>query len=83
MITFLATLIIFIIAVAALSIGWILNQKSIKGSCGGLSSLPGFEKSDCSCSKPCEKRLKRLAAEASDASSSTRSQQQVINRLID
>lgn len=83
MITFLTTFIIFVVAVAALSIGWILNQKSIKGSCGGLSSIPGFEKSDCSCSKPCEKRLKRLAAEVDAPNSATHSQQQVINRLID
>ncbi|WP_083915641.1 (Na+)-NQR maturation NqrM [Thiofilum flexile] len=82
MLTFLVTFIIFTLAVAALSIGWIFSQKSIKGSCGGLSSVPGFEKSSCSCSKPCEKRLKRLAAEASEPSSSTPSSQ-VINRLID
>lgn len=83
MITFLTTFVIFVVAILALSLGWILNQKSIKGSCGGLSSIPGLENSSCSCSKPCEKRLKRLAAEAEAADSSASEQPKVINRLID
>lgn len=79
MITFLTTLIVFIIAVFALSLGWILNQKSIKGSCGGLNNISGME-SQCSCSKPCEKRLKRMEVEQASKSDQ---QQQVINRLPD
>ena len=79
MIIFLTTFVVFIIAVLALSIGWILNQKTIKGSCGGLNTIPGME-SQCSCSKPCEKRLKRMA-EAKNSAINAHSQP--INHLPD
>ncbi|PID50147.1 MAG: hypothetical protein CR991_03050 [Proteobacteria bacterium] len=59
---FLLTFIVFALVFLALSLGWLLSQKSLKGSCGGLSAIPGLEGSECSCSSPCEKRLKREAA---------------------
>lgn len=82
MMTFLTTFIIFLVAVFALSIGWILNQKSIKGSCGGLNAIPGME-SSCSCAKPCEKRLKRIAEANASQTTESSSTQTIINRLPD
>ncbi|UOG92255.1 MAG: (Na+)-NQR maturation NqrM [Candidatus Thiothrix sulfatifontis] len=58
---FLLTFLIFGLAIIGLALGWILNQRSLKGSCGGLAAIPGMEKSDCSCSNPCEKRKQKMA----------------------
>jgi FAD:protein FMN transferase len=45
---FVAAAVIFLIAIAGMSIGTMLQNKSIKGSCGGLASMPGSEgKSIC------------------------------------
>lgn len=45
---FAAAAVIFLIAVTGMAIGTILQNKSIKGSCGGLASMPGSEgKSIC------------------------------------
>ena len=40
---FAAAGVIFLIAVAGMSIGAILQNKSLKGSCGGIASMPGNE----------------------------------------
>lgn len=60
---FFITLALFLIVFAAMSIGYIVQQKSLAGSCGGLASV-GVEKA-CNCDKPCEKRIERerVAAE--------------------
>lgn len=60
---FLLTLGFFLVIVMAMAIGYIIQQKSLAGSCGGLSSM-GIEKA-CDCDNPCEKRQERdrLAAE--------------------
>lgn len=45
---FVAAAAIFLIAITGMAIGTILQNKSIKGSCGGLASMPGSEgKSIC------------------------------------
>lgn len=45
---FVAAAVIFLIAIAGMAIGTMLQNKSIKGSCGGLASMPGSEgKSIC------------------------------------
>lgn len=61
---FLITFLVFSLAFTGLALGWLIDQKVLKGSCGGLSAIPGIS-SDCSCAKPCEKRLQRekLAAQ--------------------
>jgi hypothetical protein len=45
---FAAAAVIFLIAIAGMAIGTMLQNKSIKGSCGGLASMPGSDgKSIC------------------------------------
>ena len=46
MIYFIATFVVFLLVVVAMSIGYIFNKKTIGGSCGGFSSL-GVEKKGC------------------------------------
>lgn len=53
--------VIFLILVAAMAIGYIIQRKTIAGSCGGIASL-GMEKV-CDCPEPCEKRKARMAKE--------------------
>ena len=57
---FLLTFVIFGLAMLGLAVGWIFNQRSLKGSCGGVSSIPGMEDHICSCENPCEKRRQRM-----------------------
>jgi hypothetical protein len=60
---FLVTFGFFLIIAVAMAVGYIFQQKSLAGSCGGLGSV-GIEKA-CNCDNPCEKRIERerLAAE--------------------
>jgi hypothetical protein len=44
MTVFIATFVFFIAIIALMSIGVIIANKSIKGSCGGLSSIDGLER---------------------------------------
>lgn len=55
---YIATFIIVALAVAGMSLGVILSDRRLRGSCGGLNTIKGLEGS-CSCEKPCEKRLQR------------------------
>jgi hypothetical protein len=64
---FLITFVLMLIVVAIMAVGYIFQQKKIKGSCGGISDL-GLEKV-CDCDEPCDKRkelLKRLEAQKRD-----------------
>ncbi|WP_426360461.1 (Na+)-NQR maturation NqrM [Pseudocolwellia sp. HL-MZ19] len=58
--TFLITFGFFLVVVAAMAVGYIFQNKTLAGSCGGLSSM-GIEKA-CDCENPCEKRMAREAA---------------------
>lgn len=60
---FFMTFMVFSLAMIGLAIGWIINNRSLKGSCGGISALPGMENHSCSCSNPCEKRKQRMATQ--------------------
>jgi len=57
MIYFIATFVVFLLVVVAMAIGYIINKKTIGGSCGGLGAV-GIEKS-CDCDDPCENRQKK------------------------
>ena len=51
------------LAVAGMAVGAIVSGRTIKGSCGGIGNIPGIEPIPCSCEKPCDKKLARMAAE--------------------
>ena len=59
MIYFLATFIVFLFVIIGMSIGYIVNQKTIGGSCGGLASV-GIDK-ECDCPEPCDNRKEKEA----------------------
>lgn len=54
---FLVTFGFFLVIAAAMAVGYIFQQKSLAGSCGGLGSI-GIDKA-CNCDNPCEKRKER------------------------
>ena len=58
---FLLTVAVLLIVVLAMAIGYIVQRKTIAGSCGGLGAL-GIEKA-CDCDTPCEKRQERMRKE--------------------
>ena len=47
----------FMVIVLAMSVGYIVQQKTLAGSCGGLGNV-GIDKA-CNCDNPCEKRQER------------------------
>lgn len=59
---FITTFVIFMLAVLAMSLGWLMKRRSIQGSCGGIAAL-GLEKV-CDCPQPCDERKRRMAQEA-------------------
>ncbi|MDO6428652.1 MULTISPECIES: (Na+)-NQR maturation NqrM [Thalassotalea] len=54
---FLVTFGFFLLIVVAMAVGYIFQQKSLAGSCGGLGTL-GIDKA-CDCDDPCEKRQEK------------------------
>ena len=58
--TLFFTLLAFVGIILLMSIGFILKQKALKGSCGGLSTL-GIAKA-CDCDKPCDTLQSKLDA---------------------
>lgn len=59
MLYFLVTFAAFVLVFLAMAIGYIVQRKSIAGSCGGLGSV-GIEKA-CDCDDPCDNRKKKMA----------------------
>lgn len=57
--TFFLVFVMMIVVFAAMGIGYIVQRKSISGSCGGLGAM-GIEKA-CDCDKPCDERKAHLA----------------------
>jgi len=62
MTVFLFTFLVFCLVAFGMSLGLLLNNRELKGSCGGLGNIPGIS-SDCSCSNPCEKKKARMKLE--------------------
>ncbi|WJG08991.1 (Na+)-NQR maturation NqrM [Aliiglaciecola sp. LCG003] len=60
--TFILAFGFFLVVVLAMAIGYIVQQKSISGSCGGLGAL-GIDKA-CDCPEPCDRKKARLEREA-------------------
>ena len=58
---FLLTLVLLLVVFVAMAIGYILQKKTLAGSCGGLGAL-GIEKA-CNCDNPCDRKKERLAKE--------------------
>ena len=54
-----ATLLVFLLAAAGLALGVLSGRGAVRGSCGGLSSIPGVERA-CSCAEPCPRRRRAL-----------------------
>ena len=63
--TLFFTLIAFVAIILLMSIGFIVKKKSLKGSCGGLSTL-GIAKA-CDCDKPCDTLQSNLDADDEQA----------------
>lgn len=59
--TFILAFVFFVIVVAAMSIGYWVQKKTISGSCGGLGAL-GIAKA-CDCPEPCDRKKARVARE--------------------
>ncbi|AMG31234.1 (Na+)-NQR maturation NqrM [Grimontia hollisae] len=59
---YLITFAVFMLVIAGMAIGFIVQRKTISGSCGGLGSI-GIEK-ECDCPEPCDARKKREARAA-------------------
>lgn len=51
MMTYVLSILIFLIVIGAMAIGWIVKKKAIRGSCGGLANV-GIEKA-CDCKTAC------------------------------
>lgn len=58
--TFLLTFVFFIAIIIAMAIGYIVKRQTLKGSCGGLSTL-GIAKA-CDCEQPCDTLQAKLDA---------------------
>ncbi|MBF7075019.1 (Na+)-NQR maturation NqrM [Glaciecola sp. MH2013] len=59
--TFILAFGFFLLMVAAMAIGYILQKKTIAGSCGGLGAL-GISKA-CDCPEPCDRKKARMERE--------------------
>lgn len=59
--TFLLTFVILLLVVVAMAVGFLVQRKTLAGSCGGLGAM-GIEKA-CDCDNPCEKRQQRMEKE--------------------
>ena len=59
--TFIMVFAVFLIVVLAMAIGYMVQRKTISGSCGGIGAL-GMEKA-CDCDNPCDKRKDRMKKE--------------------
>ncbi len=59
--TFILAFVFFLLVVVAMAVGYLVQRKSISGSCGGLGSI-GIEKA-CDCPEPCDRKKARMEKE--------------------
>ena len=59
--TFILAFGFFLAMVSAMAVGYLVQKKSISGSCGGLGAL-GIEKA-CDCPEPCDRKKMRMEKE--------------------
>ncbi|MBU3004893.1 (Na+)-NQR maturation NqrM [Paraglaciecola arctica] len=59
--TFILAFVFFLVVVVAMAVGYIVQQKTIAGSCGGLGAL-GIDKA-CDCPEPCDRKKMRIEKE--------------------
>jgi len=59
--TFILAFAFFLLMVAAMAVGYILQKKTISGSCGGLGAI-GISKA-CDCPEPCDRKKARMERE--------------------
>lgn len=59
--TFILAFVFFLIVVLAMAVGYMVQRKTISGSCGGLGAL-GIEKA-CDCPEPCDRKKARMEKE--------------------
>jgi hypothetical protein len=59
--TFILAFAFFLVMALAMALGYLVQKKSISGSCGGLGAL-GIEKA-CDCPEPCDRKLARMERE--------------------
>ena len=74
--TLFFTLIAFVAIILLMSIGFIIKKQSLKGSCGGLSTL-GIAKA-CDCDKPCDTLQSKL--DAGDKQAAERSEERRVGK---
>lgn len=71
---FILAFVLMLIVFAGMSLGFLVQRKSIAGSCGGIGAL-GMEKA-CDCDDPCEARKER------DRTRATREKSWQKNRIV-
>ncbi|GEA13483.1 (Na+)-NQR maturation NqrM [Alteromonas sp. KUL49] len=59
--TFILAFVFFLLMVIAMAVGYLVQRKSISGSCGGLGAI-GIEKA-CDCPEPCDRKKARMEKE--------------------
>ena len=59
--TFILAFGFFLTMVLAMAVGYLVQKKSISGSCGGLGAL-GIEKA-CDCPEPCDRKKSLMEKE--------------------
>ncbi len=59
--TFILAFVFFVTMVLAMAVGYLVQKKTISGSCGGLGAL-GISKA-CDCPEPCDRKKARMERE--------------------
>ena len=59
--TFILAFVFFLVVVLSMAVGYLVQKKTISGSCGGLGAL-GIEKA-CDCPEPCDRKKARMEKE--------------------